>query len=379
MATKNKKYLPLQIADYAYEREGEDGVPGMFHQQGLISRDVSWNEYCDFLFSNDFLNPKYRGPFRELNKLAASPEFLRMALKNIPREVWKRPDAEGIRTELRDVFGISTVVGIWSRYKQVYKVDGDFFDELVNTKDLKIPQKALSHLPAQTLYIDLSDCKGIDPIAGAFVYVINDPEGEQIAVYMETEDAVTFSYYSDFAYKDGIAEFRSLDPSTKFVAVDLKPGDYYTPQINEHANDRRCDVVKAITQVLLFLSCDSRDILENETTKATYRPSSRIRNKFSEIRMWDVGVRYGAAIRIAKEDAAAKTSSSVAGNGSSPEEADRQEQEKQRKSPRPHVRSAHWQRYHVGKGRKEIRLNWVPPTIVYGDHAIPVTIHTIKK
>ena len=50
---------------------------------------------------------------------------------------------------------------------------------------------------------------------------------------------------------------------------------------------------------------------------------------------------------------------------------------KKRKPVRPHIRSAHWQRYHVGEGRKEIKVNWIPPTYVCGTKEIPVTIRKV--
>ena len=85
--------------------------------------------------------------------------------------------------------------------------------------------------------------------------------------------------------------------------------------------------------------------------------------------MWDVGVRYGKAIHTAKQ-AVLKDFETASKDA---------EIHKRRKPPRPHVRCAHWQRYHVGKGRTEIRVNWVPPVIVCGTTSIPVTIHALKK
>ena len=53
----------------------------------------------------------------------------------------------------------------------------------------------------------------------------------------------------------------------------------------------------------MFLNVDADDIKESPVTKYTYKPSTTIKNKFSEVMMMDVGVRYGAAIRVAKEQA----------------------------------------------------------------------------
>ena len=138
----------------------------------------------------------------------------------------------------------------------------------------------------------------------------------------------------------------------------------------DKSDDHRAEIVTAILQILQFLHADIEDITESNITKSTYRPSATIKNKFSEIRMWDVGVRYGKAIKFAKKqvEQAMKEES---------EETSDNKERKARKPVRPHIRSAHWQRYHVGEGRKQIKINWIPPVYVCGGREIAVTIHKV--
>ena len=270
------------------------------------------------------------------------------------------------RTELMDTFGLSPVVRTWTQYKQVYKIDREFFNEVIKTENLKIPEDTFSYLPVPDMYIDLSECEGLDPIKGAFVHITKD---NQFVAYMETADAVTFSFYSDLQYEDGVAEVvPAVMPEGSFFAMDLRQDMLHGVIHEGFENDRRPDIVMAIIQLLMFLSSQKPDVQENELTKKTYRPSSTVRNKFSEIRMWDVGVRYGKAVRLARM-AAEKRSASQRENVP----------HATRKPVRPHVRCAHWQRYHVGKGRKEIRTNWIPPVFVCGGKEIPVTIHDVTQ
>ena len=107
--------------------------------------------------------------------------------------------------------------------------------------------------------------------------------------------------------------------------------------------------------------------MENEITKRTYKPSKTIKNKFSEVQMWDVGYRYGKAIKLALEEAN-KYAKTI-------DFKDGEKEHKKRKSPRPHVRCAHYRRVRIGKGRTEISIIWIPPIIVCGDKEIIVTIH----
>ena len=49
-----------------------------------------------------------------------------------------------------------------------------------------------------------------------------------------------------------------------------------------------------------------------------------------------------------------------------------------RKSPRAHMRRAHWQRYRVGPGRKEIVLKWIEPVFV-GSGEITAVKHRVHE
>ena len=113
----------------------------------------------------------------------------------------------------------------------------------------------------------------------------------------------------------------------------------------------------------MYLSSKEPDINESPDTINTYRPSSVIRNKYSEIRKWEVGVRYGEKIRQFK-----RNKLNVVGEieGSN------------QNAKRPHIRKAHWERYHVGKGRKEIVSKWKEPVFVNGDTDDVITnIHIV--
>lgn len=45
---------------------------------------------------------------------------------------------------------------------------------------------------------------------------------------------------------------------------------------------------------------------------------------------------------------------------------------------RPHTRKAHWHHYWVGKGRKELVLRWIAPTVV-GTGECVATIHRVRN
>ena len=81
--------------------------------------------------------------------------------------------------------------------------------------------------------------------------------------------------------------------------------------------------------------------------------SQIVRNKYSEVRKWDVGCRYGAKIRNF-EKREHNYQSGISDNSN-------------QGTKRPHIRKAHWERYRIGKGRKEIITKWKEPIFVNGD------------
>ena len=115
----------------------------------------------------------------------------------------------------------------------------------------------------------------------------------------------------------------------------------------------------------MYLSSKEADIIESPDTVNTYKPSAVLKNKYSEVRKWDVGCRYGEKIRSFEKNKMQQF---------------RAEGEDNQKSKRPHIRKAQWERYHIGKGRKDIITKWKEPVFVNGDYNdITTNIHVVTN
>ena len=376
---KQSKYLPLKCLDLYERNHTSGGVLSILTKQGLLPNELDEADFAGFVFGNDFLNAVYTGSYAAFNRHLLRPGMLEYMAGKLPLDAYQKPSFDAVRTELKDMLGIPVVYGLWSKHKQAYLVDADFFEALRRTESPAVPRDAFLRLPVPTLYIDFSACAGLEPIKGAFVHALESPYGGQAAVYMVTEEPMIFSYYTNFRYQDGGVEKMSTEavPATKFMGFRIPEDGKGKPQPVTYQNDSRMDTIRAILQTLVFLSSKKPDIRESEATKRTYRaPSGQPKNRWSEIQMWDVGMRYGTAIRKAwtemtrdARDAADKDSGTALTTAETANKAG------VRKPMRPHLRRAHWQRYHVGEGRKEVRVNWVPPVFVNAKGETPVTIH----
>ena len=376
------KYFPLEVIDKLNElglnevdKIFSDILKAKLHKE--IDIDVSDDtQFINFCFSEDFLDPLYAGKYKDANDFLLYDKGLHKTC--LPAV--KFSDVDQRQTEWRDMFGQSYVLQKWAKSKIVYKIDNDFFHEIKRTKNLKFSIDMLSHLPVNNMYFDLSDVKGIGDFYGAWVEIYNvEADHYMIVIYMIMKgNQAFFSYYCNFDfYEDIEIELDTkdfLDENIKdtyfFQNFDIRPdGRYeYTTHDLSGEEDYRPQIIIAICQILEFLHAQIDDISENEITKSTYKPSPVVKNKFSEVRQWDVGIRYGKAIRFAKKEIAKETERI---------EKENKKSGKARKPVRPHIRSAHWQRYHVGEGRKQIKVNWIPPIYVCGTKEIPVTIRKI--
>ena len=378
-------YFPLDVISNLNENQILDNIIPEF--LALIKEQTGKDfkledDFPSFLFSTSFFNPLYKGKYEAINEyLMNNREINKIIMHGIPFKDYKQR-----QTEWRDMFGECYVLSEWCKSKVVYKMDNEFFHEIKNTTNLKISSEMLSHLPVNLMYFDLSDVKNIGEFSGAWVDVHHVKDKQfMFAIYMVTNGSICprnrhaiFSYYCTYLFNDKVTEIE-IDPKDMVTSSinDYFVRDYEITDGNgtiirqplDRKDDHRGDIIIAIIQTLQFLHAQTEDISESEITKSTYRPSTIIKNKFSEVRMWDVGVRYGKAIKFAKLQVEKQMK----------EESEKEEskEKKRRKPVRPHIRSAHWQRYHVGEGRKQIKVNWIPPIYVCGGKEIPVTIHKV--
>ena len=111
-----------------------------------------------------------------------------------------------------------------------------------------------------------------------------------------------------------------------------------------------------IMQFILYLCSEKNDIRISEESRKTYREPKVIKNKYSEIRKYEVGFQLGKLFREYNKKNSQIQNSENNGirNGS---------------NKKPHIRRAHWSTYHIGKGRTETVLRWISQIIVHEELA----------
>lgn len=399
------KYYPLEVIEEMDTLESSTSVLDMIKQHNLCEEDTTIDDLYDYVYCLRFFTPEYEGKFKKWNDAI----MYNKRINKIFFPMYDMKDIDIRQTEWKDIMSTSLVIDKWKLSKMVYRIDNNFFHEIKNTENIITSKEVFDRLPFDCFFIDLTQVENISRFKGAWVNIVKTSEEFYgVNIYMIQDVNYTFfTYYSWYKFgDDNEIEWNPDDlPKSNFIArsfidaskININKTEREIEQEEQEAimklfreaitnpiepenlvdvtldmsdeYDPRQDIVIAIFQIMTFISIDASDISENPNTKQTYKPSTTVKNKFSEVRIWDVGIRYGRAIHVAKQEYKKYIR----------EHNGRGEDIKERKPTRPHMRRAHWHRYHVGKGRQEIKTIWLAPIYVCGNHEIPVTIREIKK
>lgn len=260
-------------------------------------------------------------------------------------------------------FAVAGFSGVWKYNKVVYEPDQEFSKALIGTKTLRVYPEMLKHIPFNTFYLDFSK-NALFEYEGFFVNVKVYSDGtikimtlpaeknySNIPVNENESNNVPSAYMDSFVLKqsdyntDNGMLYFDYDLNKDFI---MTSDSYRTQWFIGGVSYYR----EFILQFLMYLSSKEPDIVESVDTINTYRPSNTLKNKYSEIRKWDVGCRYGDKIRLyEKRNTMRYEVANIEGQN----------------SKRPHIRKAHWERYHIGKGRSKIVTKWIEPVFVNGN------------
>ena len=283
-----------------------------------------------------------------------------------------------------------SVIMLWAKNKQVYKLDKDFLDELINTDTMVMTENIWDYLPYDTFYINISDnpeiCQRI--LGNGFFVKIEKPTTPEIKRHVIIDENLQAPtaflvhlvkvndemYFSNIFGYDNANSETNVEDIIAQSEINVYPEEGYK-KYGDFAKPQKATIdgklyKLLVAQILTYWSSSEPDIEENENTTRTYKkpaPGAVPKNKFSEIQQWDIGVRYGSAFRKwKKENANPNTTHKTTS---------------ERSKQRPHSRRAHWSHYWYGSGDNKVRRpKWVASYFVNtedGQEQNPTTIHQV--
>ena len=344
---KKEIYLPLLMLKKISEQYPKAWEQmEMFHSENGSPQLGSWPDWC-YAPMSAALAVASEG--YDLNKL---PIDIRMAMISVAQAIF--------------------AIAPWRLSKEVYVIDEDLKDLLFEQDgELDVPDEVLLQLPYPCFYVELPNTYyRADKIHGFFVtleYDVNNGDKELKPVFL-TDDGNIFSYSIHIGAKTIEESVDMLDKQ----ALENTNGDKELKRLALRAMQDSAETkifLKQILQVILYILAQNAEITPSSEQSFITKRGKTVKDKYSEIRKWDVGVRVGAAIRQqkAKEQSRKK-----------------EYKESEHQSPRPHMRRGHWHHFWTGpKAQPEERkliLKWLSPmAIAANPEDMPITFHEVKQ
>lgn len=272
-----------------------------------------------------------------------------------------------------------SVLASWRQYKEVYRFATEMEDLLYRQADCNLPLDSLFHLPFPSFYIETPQILG-DRYHGFFVAYDQAKDGTPLIRCMATkkENPLDFEF-SEIKLEKGITLKEGIAKAARKAATEVG-----TNQLSEQFVSEMVIYVKYWTiilsklcQLLLYITAQNVDLKELPGKGHGRMEQNKIKDKYREIRNWDVGYRVVKILEKARNNAVTNSS-----------QCNRvmrgQTGHQRRTSPKPHWRGSHWQLFWTGKRKSENRtfiIKWIPPTPINckSVEELPVTVNQFNK
>lgn len=253
----------------------------------------------------------------------------------------------------------------WRISKEVFVIDEEL-KKLLSEQggETDIPTEILLSLPYQCFYIELDNflISGVH-CCGVFVhleYDVNNGDRELRLLYL-ADDGRTLGMPIHIDEKNLM---ENLKHTAREAWRNARVG------VSEDTLEELEYDLGQTLQLILYILANNADIEPNSEQALITKRSATIKDKYSEIRKWNVGERIGNAIRksrLVPKDEAKDISEPTT-----------------HASPRAHMRRGHWHHFWTGPRsapeERKLILRWVAPTAIgVSDEEMPMVIHFVKE
>lgn len=291
-----------------------------------------------------------------------------------------------------------SILASWRRCKEVYRFAPEMELLLYRQAGCKVPVDVLYHLPYSSFYIETpqlmgSNCHGFfisldqavtdqadGPVKLLRCFACGSLEGTGISIIeLPLGEGKNLA---DEALSAAIKAANSAQVCLKDAEAFLS---LYTAQA--------VIIISSLCQLILYIMAQNADVSgEGRVEPKPPRPAGtvgspiEIKDKYREVRGWDVGYKVVDKMASAKRTQAAERE----GDGGREQSAPAAEAGPghARKPPVPHLRCGHWQTFWVGKREpnnpnRKLLLKWIAPTFVNCGHdpaeCLPVAINQYRN
>jgi hypothetical protein len=294
--------------------------------------------------------------------------------------------------ERTDDIGILGALAAWRVTQGIYRFDEELYASLLATPlDREIPADVLERLPEWCVYVETPGLMWLDvprqlAIAGFFAHLEHDAGTGRRELRLVIDhggprnELEVLPIHLGGTIVDGL---RGMVEEAARVVAETGPralGEDFaglrsaidTEEMARAALGDMAAQVGQLISLLLYLCSEEPDLGGDlgggAARSAPTRPAPTRTKRGPRLfppptpRIWDVGVRIGAALRVARD------------------RTQRGEATGTHERPRPHVRAAHWHLYWTGpRSAPQIpRVRWLSPVLVGAGDIVP-TIHPVVR
>lgn len=263
----------------------------------------------------------------------------------------------------------------WRLDKQVFVLDAEMERLLCeDTGDIEIPTEILMQLPYLCFYVDVNTLiHNQKRVTGFFVHFEDDPinKDRELRILLLFEDgdveALPIHIDEDTVYDSLIHTMKEAEKVLRNIGSDIR-----FRYDNDFTNIEQFKTAVKCLQMILYICAQNADIQQDPEQKTISKTSKTVRDKYSEIKKWDVGFRIGGAFRQYRQQRPT--------DKTDVDDHEALNNPKTHASPRPHMRRAHWHHFWTGKlsepAKRKLVLKWLCPIAVgLQDEVNPVVVH----
>jgi len=272
------------------------------------------------------------------------------------------------RLEEQGVISLSNLTAalLWVKSKAVFRFDPILFYELTESTSIeKIPIDVLYRLPFYCVFAEAPVMVGSVETKGFFAWMEYDVNNKtpELRLLFLFNDSMTISIPIILSGGDIDDSYDALFESA-IKRRDAHPDLFLISGPLDEARSVTKEDILAALNIVLYLCSEN---MKNEYGSI----AARAKDSYGNVKRhtaWDVGVRFGNALRRR-------------GSGARDTNQDDVTNTRERFSPRPHIRRAHWHHFWTGprSGERKLELRWIHPIQVNMDADIPTVIHQKKK
>lgn len=253
---------------------------------------------------------------------------------------------------------------LWRMTKGIYRFDATLYNALVaQPLEGDLPIEILNYLPEWAVYIETPGLKfdnvPLDGFIAHLDYCLFPKSFDlQFALFLTGKQypRTVAVPLGEGTLVDALNRLDKQDAES-LATVGKRPDRKATTMIEDFA---------PLFQLLIYLCSTEADMPPIQHPRERVRSSGAVDSP-KEHRVWDVGVRIGAAIRsyVDKEATAGESHPGVPG-----------------REVRPHIRRAHWHHFWTGsKDAQKLIVKWLPPIPVNAEFGedFSAVIRPVKK